>query len=438
MKSSTQMPAATPNYRRRLYFALKQLNVVLTVSWGLTFTMSTIRSVGPETFSFLVVLNSIGIALAFIDLGISKIVFVEIRYHHSEPYFDGRFASGIVLIFFSCIAASTLVLTGILLVVGLPAADILYAIVFFPSCAFGLVWNLINNVAVARGVHVSVEGAYVSMRMVHVVSISALLLGLPLFLSLLLIFASWILTLSYAMWRTHLFFKWTEAVAVWGLGKEFLRRRSGLVGHSVAFMAAELAIYQFPMIYVPAVYGFGWPVVAVDTFYKVHRAGSAFFRAVAESRTPDLVDAYRDSDLRRVRKHLFVTGVICLLGAVLGSSALLAGGKAVFALIAGPENAIPPALVYVISVFFIFSAIENTATNFLLNTGNIAPLRDADLTTVAMLLVGSVFLYYGRAGELIFLSVYTACYAVMVALKVRSSSVRVVDSAMGGPSPSAS
>lgn len=402
------------------YMLLKQVSMGLTIAWGLGFTMVGVRTLGVASFSFMAVLNSIGISLAFVDLGISKVVFITM----SRGDGGGRtpdYAKGIFLVYLGLVVFATIGLVIWLCVAGRSFSDVLHAALFFPTCMSGLPWNLVNNVSVAKKRYIETEIAYGLLRFGQIAFLVAIYRGLDLteaFSGILLI---WTIAFGYCGARLDLWPSLLRTRSVLSAGLSWMRHQRQLVNVSIAFILLELAIYQFPILFASTIYGLGIPVLITDVFYKIHRAANAFFRSVSEAQIPNIAHHAAGSDgfaLGRVWKS--VSGINAIAAAA-GCGLFYFQSDRILHLIVGKQVNLPTSLVLVTCAFVLVGAVENAATSVLLNTGHIRALRDADgLMCLSLLVVAAGALWAGIS-IMSLLAAYTCVFLGMALIKVASA-----------------
>ncbi|OIQ69653.1 hypothetical protein GALL_487440 [mine drainage metagenome] len=381
------------------------------------------------SFAFFALINALGISLAFSDFGISKIVFLELsklRFEGAAAYTShelrGRsksYVAGIFLLFALVISLCTLLGCLVAFMLGTSRPNNLILLLFLPSSAFGLTWNLINNVGMATGRYLYVEFLYTLLRSAHLLALALLPLYHNTILFSAIVFIIWILIQYIALSELGILSNLAGPAKLLGAAWAFLRSNWSMVKSSLSFMLLELLVYQYPMFFTMSVYGPGWQVVSVDTFYKLHRAANAFFRAVAESNTPSMVSARLDSDLARLKRILKRNFLFSIAPAAVGSAIFLCYFNPILHFILGNRSIVPAYVGLLVAIFIIIGSMESVATNYLLNSGQIHYLRNADLLSIPLLVLTTLATIFFKLGFGELMSLYVLSFACIAALKAQ-------------------
>jgi O-antigen/teichoic acid export membrane protein len=418
------MPAPNPTTsdgrRATGFLVFKAANTALGILWGFLFTYVLVRALGHGDFTVLLVANGVALSLSMFDLGIAKVALLSLAYGSSGEA-AGRLKPALLMLYFGVAATAFLV---VVIGVGLASGpDLIWLLcLFLPGVVLSLPWLMIQQFALADERYLPVEIIDFLRRGIQTAGLLAVLAGLPVAAAFAIYLVSWLASIAAGLRLTGV--RVRAILAVPGNArvlKGFGRTNKALLRDSVAFNVMELAIYQFPLLFVPLAFGIGWPVLAADMFFKFHRAATAGFRIGSESQVPAIIRGYRARSRRDVlasvrRVALLTAAVLVVMAVVLGPF-----GDRVITLLLGKENAIPQATLLCALAFCAANAVQNTAGSFLVHVGRLDAPRAVNIgVCLAILGLAAVTLVL----ELEFIpmiAAYTVCYgagAVLLALRM--------------------
>ena len=150
---------------------------------GLVQTLVFARVLTPDRFSLFILVGAIGYSLWLCDLGLAKILFVQLRTAHLAGKTDARAASQAtaVIVFYVLLAAA-----GSLICFGFMAARPSFSLLeaadfglFFFYITLNLTWVCLRSLSIAVDEYVFYEKLELVRRIGNMATILAMLIGLP-------------------------------------------------------------------------------------------------------------------------------------------------------------------------------------------------------------------------------------------------------------------
>jgi len=411
-----------------VYSALRASTATGALASGFCQTFVFARVLSPEQFSIYILIGSLGISLWLFDLGVAKVLFVQLR----AAFLKGRLQNGaddenlpaqaaaVTLLYAMLVGAGTL--ACFLLVASGTARDSLDAgqeALLFAYTALNLVWFVLRNVSVSGDQFIFFESLDAVRRVGHI--------GLTFCLFLPISF------LSFMLWSNLLWLvlfvvllrrlaglglvRW-EAGRMAGALSTFFRRHRSALWSSGRYALGEMYIYTFPSLLVPALHGLGAPTIVFDTVFKVFRGATVVFSAACDLLVPRQTRAFAAGDSAGLRRHTLQALVAAALPAIFLCLLLAVAGEQLFGLLLGPAARVPAAFNQILIVLVLANLVQTVSNFVLVHTGFFAPIGRlatamAVLMTVVALLDGTLHL-----SLLDFAMLYTGAYALGAVLYV--------------------
>lgn len=400
-----------------LYFGLRLVNSVLTFTWGFLLTAVMIRVFGLDEYSRYVTIAAVGMYLAASDLGISSYVYAKVR----EGFIRGDYATlkrsattaiSIYLLVAAVVTSIVIPLLWIVMPVGTTGK--VAPMLFFIASAFYLPWIILRVLCGATDLYLRFEVIDLVRRIVHVAAITSLLLTPALTTVMIVLNISWIvaLVLVISSLRTTLHFRARalfriSAADFQGFVAVF---RDGL-RPSIVFSLAELLSYSFGYIFVPLTYGAGFPLIIFDLFYKFQRAAIVGNQIAATGMQPRLTRAFHAGDAASVRRSLAIILALSILAMTAMALIIVFFGPLIWKILLHDDAVVVgPAIIASIIVAAYANAIQNTAGNFIVNTGMVHTAQSLALLLLVLITVVSVAVYSLGGGVGAFLLAYGIVY----------------------------
>ena len=155
---------------------------------------------------------------------------------------------------------------------------------------------------------------------------------------------------------------WSTLAAFWRDNRAELLRSGN-------YAIAELAIYNFPYLVVPVVFGLGAPTIILDTVFKIFRGATLIYAAGLDPMVPRQTRAFADHDAPTLKKATLIATVLCAVPTLALCALLLLAGDRLFALLLGQAATVPPAATLILVVLLLANLAQNVASCLLLHTG---------------------------------------------------------------------
>lgn len=396
------------------YVVLRASTAGAAIAGGLVQTFVFARVLNPQDFSIFILIGTFGLSLWLFDLGAAKILYVRQRERHLTASRDAAVpgqSSAVVLLY------ALIVLTGSLLCFAVmsarPSVDIGRAVecaLFFSFSALNLVWFPLRNVSNAVDEFIAFEALEAVRRVGHIALILAMLIGLPIFISMLLANLLWFVLLAACIARLGrkgaLALQIAGAVAA--LTAFWRGNRTELL-RSGNYAMAELTVYNFPYMVVPLMFGLGAPTIILDTVFKIFRGAALIYAAGLDPLVPRQTRAFAERDAATLKKATLMATVLCAVPTAALCVLLTFAGDRVFAVLLGPAATVP-AVTPILIVLLIANMIQNVASCLLQHTGFFREIaRVATFLVVAMATMTGI-VYVAGLDIVGFIGAYTAVY----------------------------
>jgi O-antigen/teichoic acid export membrane protein len=411
-----------PKARRLVYPALRASTAFGALASGFCQTYVFARVLTPEQFSIYIVIGSLGVSLWLFDLGIAKVLFVQLR----DAFLKNRLgqgadeqslpvqAAGIALLYAALVVAGTL--ACFLIVAGGTSRGSLEAgqeALLFAYTALNLVWFVLRNVSVAGDQFIYFESLDAVRRAGHI--------GLTFCLFLPISFISFILW-SNLLWAVLFvlllrrlgslgLIRWERGRMLAGLSAYF-RRHSSSLWSSGRYALGEMYIYTFPSLLVPALHGLGGPTIVFDTVFKVFRGATVVFSAACDLLVPRQTRVFAAGDTAGLRRHTLQALVFAALPALCLCLLLAFAGDRLFGLLLGNAAQVPAAFNQILIVLVLANLVQTVSNFVLVHTGFFAPIGRLATTMALLMTLVAVADAVFRLTLLGFAMLYAAVYVL--------------------------
>ncbi|MGA9428301.1 MAG: hypothetical protein WBV65_02095, partial [Xanthobacteraceae bacterium] len=283
------------------YMALRASTAAGTLATGLLQTFVFARVLTPERFSLFIFFAALGYSLYLADVGIVKVLFVNLRGRFLEKKPLGALAGQATMVFvlYVVLAAIASVICFFILAgrFHYSMTDGAELTLFFVFNAVNLPWVALRYFSIAIDEYVYFEMLEASRRAINTIALLALLFGLPIFVFLLAINTGWIAVIAAAIVKLR-----QRAAFVGDFRRnavcfvDFLRGNRSKLFSSGVYALSETYIYNFPYFLAPWAFGLGAPTIILDTTFKVYRVANQFYSAACDSLVPRQTSALAERD----------------------------------------------------------------------------------------------------------------------------------------------
>src|ERR1700744_1359928 len=177
------------------YLLLRVTTAGGAFAMGFVQTFVFARVLPPDRFSVFIVLGGIGYSLWLTDLGLAKILFVNLRAGHLAGKLDprdARQATAIIAFYvFLRLAASLICIVARLLHPAGTPRDAIELGLYLLFIALNLAWYSLRSISIAVDVFIFYEKLELTRRVLTIAAMLALLAGLPLLVFLIAVDVLW-------------------------------------------------------------------------------------------------------------------------------------------------------------------------------------------------------------------------------------------------------
>lgn len=419
--ASLSTETATPEQRpSRLisvpFLLLRSSTAAGAFAIGLIQTFVFARVLTPEQFSIYIVLAAIGYSLWVCDLGLAKILFVQIRTAYlagrTDDHSAGQASAVTAFYVFLAVAGSlacfaTMVARPAYSVAG--AADLA---LFFLYVTLNLPWFTLRNIAISVDEYIFYEKLELVRRLGHAAIMLAMLWGLPFTAFLVGSNALWLVVLASVAAR--LLRRGALAPRLRGLPAElveFLRSNRKSIVRSGTFALSDLFTQTFGYYVVPLTFGLGAPVIIFEATMRIFRGAGVINAAACDLAVPGQTRALAAHDAPRlVRATLMAAGLCCIPVAFACALLIVAAGP-LFNFLLRSAATVPPAVTPILIALLLANLVQIVSQSLLQYAGF---FRDISRISagVAIVMVLTTGLAVAAKWDIVgFIAAYAAVYA---------------------------
>jgi O-antigen/teichoic acid export membrane protein len=382
---------------------------------GLVQTLVFARVLDPGRFSLFIVVGAIGYSLWLCDLGLAKILFVQLRAAQLAGRTDvraARQATAVVLLYVLLAVVGALVCAAIM--AARPSSSLSDAVdfgLFFLYIALNLAWVCLRSVSVAVDEYVFYETLELIRRVGNVATLLAMLIGLPFAAFLIGSNVLWAILLGAAM--TRLIGRGAMALQLRGFTGplvEFFRSHRRSIRRSGTFALSDIFIYTFPYYVVPWAFGLGAPTIILEATFRVFRGASVIYTAACDLAIPGQTRAIAAHDASRLVRATLAAAALASLPAALACGLLAFAAKPLFAFLLGTAATVPSAVTPILIVMLLTNLVQMVAQSLLLHAGYFREISRIG-AGVAVTMVAATAVAVAAGFDIVeFLAAYAAVY----------------------------
>src|SRR5258708_26080048 len=258
---------------------------------GFIQTLVFARVLTPDRFSLFILVGAVGYSLWLCDLGLAKILFVQLRTAHLAGKTDRQAAGqGTAVPVFYVLLAAGGALACFVIMASRPANSLLEAAdfgLFFLYVGLNLAWVCLRSISIAVDEYVFYEKLELVRRVGNMATILAMLIGLPFTAFLLGSNVLWAALVTGAVMR--LLRRGAMAPQLRGLVGEltiFFQTNMRSIARSGTFALSDIFIYTFPYYVVPWAFGLGAPIIILEATFRIFRGASVIYTAASHLPIP--------------------------------------------------------------------------------------------------------------------------------------------------------
>jgi O-antigen/teichoic acid export membrane protein len=383
---------------------------------GFVQTFVFARVLSPDRFSLFIVVGGIGYSLWLTDLGLAKILFVNLRAGHlsGKPHQrDARQATAVILFYVLLSIAASLVCMAIR--IAQPAATSRDAVelgLFLLYITLNLAWYSLRSISIAVDLYLYYEKLELVRRILTVATMLAMLAGLPVIGFLIGVNVLWGAVVAAAAGK--LVRRGALAPRLRGFLSEliaFVRQNSRSIARSGTGALSGVFIATFPYYFVPLAYGLGAAPIILEVTFRIFRGTSVIYAAACDLALPGQTRALATHDLgRMVRTTLLAVG-FCALPAMFGCAVLIFAGGPLFHFLLRSAATVPPQITSILVVLLVFNVVQIVAEALLQHTGYFRNLARIGTLVAIMMALATALSVAAKFDIVEFLAAYTGVFA---------------------------
>ncbi len=382
---------------------------------GLVQTLVFARVLSPERFSLFILVGAIGYSLWLCDLGLAKILFVQLRSAHLAGKRDERAAAqATAVILFYVLLAVGGALVCFAFMSAKPSVTILDATdfgLFFLYITLNLTWVCLRSISIAVDEYLFYEILELVRRVGNMATILAMLVGLPFTAFLVISNVLWALLVGLAVVKllhrgamAPRFRGFTHSLA------EFFREHLHSIRRSGTFALSDIFIYTFPYYVVPWAFGLGAPVIILEATFRIFRGASVIYTAACDLAIPGQTRALAARDASRLIRTTLLAAALCCAPAAFVCLLLVFGSKQLFAFLLGAAATVPPAISPILIVMVLANLVQMVAQSLLLHAGFFREISRIGASVAMAMIAATAISVVAKLDIVEFLAVYTAVY----------------------------
>jgi hypothetical protein len=382
---------------------------------GFIQTLVFARVLTPDRFSLFILVGAVGYSLWLCDLGLAKILFVQLRAAHLAGKTD-RQAAGqatAVTLFYVLLAAGG-ALACFAIMASRPANSLLEAAdfgLFFLYIGLNLVWVCLRSLSIAVDEYVFFEKLELVRRVGNMATILAMLIGLPFTAFLVGSNVLWAILITSAV--TKLLRRSAMAPKLRGFAHDlvaFFQTNMRSIARSGTFALSDIFIYTFPYYVVPWAFGLGAPIIILEATFRIFRGASVIYTAACDLAIPGQTRALAARDAPKLIRTTLIAAALCCLPAAFACGLLIFASKQLFALLLGSAATVPPTVTPILVGMLLANLVQMVAQSLLLHAGFFREISRIGLGVAVAMVVATAIAAAAKLTIVEFLGVYAGVY----------------------------
>jgi O-antigen/teichoic acid export membrane protein len=405
---------------------------------GLIQTFVFARVLSPDNFSIFIIVGTLGMSLWIFDLGISKILFVNLRppfLARADTSAIARQANAVALLY-GALSAGGSVLCFMVIRTGTSVSgwQAFECTLFFLFCSLNLVWFVFRNLSIAVDEFIYFEWLEATRRFGYIALMLAMLVGLPFATFLIAVNLLWAVLFTLAVTKLLPRRALTPKLAgSFGELRNFFRDNGRAALRTGIHAAGELYFHNVLYLAVPLVFGLGAPTIVLDTTIKIFYGTLVLCTAACDLLVPRQTRAFAEHDTPTLLRATLAAAGLCALPAAFFSGILWYDASRLFALLLGPAATMPPAVTPILTVL-LAAAAARTACNYLLqHTGFFKEISRLSIIISIAMTAAVLIAAVARLDIIGFLAVYAVIHAGSALLYVIAAirgPIRIADAGL--------
>jgi O-antigen/teichoic acid export membrane protein len=382
---------------------------------GLVQTLVFARVLTPDRFSLFILVGAIGYSLWLCDLGLAKILFVQLRAAHLAGKTDDRTAGqATAVIAFYVLLAAVGALACFAFMALRPSMSLLDATdfgLFFFYITLNLTWVCLRSISIAVDEYVFYEKLELVRRVGNMTTILAMLVGLPFTAFLVISNLLWAALVTAA--TIKLLQRGAMAPRLRGFVRElteFFRSNLHAIARSGTFALSDIFTYTFPYYVVPWAFGLGPPIIILEATFRIFRGASVIYTAACDLAIPSQTRALAARDAGKLIRTTLIAAGLCCLPAAFACGLLIFASKQLFAFLLGNAATVPLAVTPILVVMLLANLVQMVAQSLLLHSGFFREISRIGAGVAVAMIVATAITVAIKLDVVQFLGVYAAVY----------------------------
>jgi hypothetical protein len=399
------------------YFLLRVTTAGGAFVMGFVQTFVFARVLPPDRFSVFIVLGGIGYSLWLTDLGLAKILFVNLRAGHLAGKLDrrdARQATAIIAFYvFLGIAASLVCITARLLQPASTLRDAIELGLYLLFIALNLAWYSLRSISIAVDLFIFYEKLELTRRVLTIAAMLSLLAGLPLLVFLIGVDVLWGAVLFASTAR--LVQRGAMAARLNGFFREiiaFVRANGRSIGRSGTSALSGVFVATFPYYFVPMAYGLGAAPIILEVTFRIFRGSSVLYAAACDLTLPGQTRALAARDGRRMVRTTLIAVGLCSVLALTACAALIFASGPLFRFLLRSAATVPPQIAFILVVLLLANVLHIVAEALLQHTGYFRNLARINALLAIMMVAATGLTVVAGIDIVGFLTTYAVIFAI--------------------------
>lgn len=399
------------------YLLLRAATAGGAFAMGFVQTFVFARVLSPERFSIFIVVAAMGYTLWFTDLGLAKILFVNLRAPHLAGRRDegaARQATAVISFYVALAVVAALVCFAVTFVRHATAPrEAAELALFLLYITLNLGWFSLRTLSIAVDQFVYYEKLELTRRIVTISTMLAMLAGLPMTAFLIGVNVLW--GALFALASAKLVQHGALTPHLRGVPRElvtFFRSNWQSISRSSTGALSGLFVATFPYYFVSLTYGLGAAPIILEVTFRIFRGACVIFAAICDLAIPGQTRALAARDVDRLVRTTLLAVALCCVPAALGCAMLIFAGGPLFRFLLHAAATVPPGIVPVLVVLLLASILQIVAEALLQYSGFFRSLAYNGVGVVIMMVAATAVSLAAGLDIVGFLSFYGAAYAV--------------------------
>jgi len=398
------------------YLLLRSMTAAGAFGMGFVQTLVFARVLSPDRFSIFILVGAIGYSLWLADLGLAKIVFVELRAARLAGKANddaAGHATAVILLYILLAVAGAFGCFAVTIArpsfSWLDAAD--FAL-FFLYVALNLVWFSLRSISISVDEYLFYEKLELTRRVANVASLLAMLVGLPFTAFLIVSNVLWAALIASA--ATKLVARGALVTRIHRFGHElirFFRSNKGAIMRSGTAALSDLFTYTFPYYVVPAAFGLGAPVIILEVTFRIFRGASMIYVAACDLAVPGQTRALAARDAPRLIRTTLLAAGLCCIPAACACALMIFAAQPLFAFLLRSAATVPTPIAHITVVLLIANLVHMVALSLLQHTGFFRNIARAGLSLAAAMIVATAIALLLKVDIVEFIATYAVVYS---------------------------